>query len=235
MLTEPTLSKLKEMRLYAMADTWAEQQRSPDSSSLDFDERFGMLVDAEYLLKEAQLRHSGACIEDFDSPAKRGLESGIVTTLATCTWIEEHLNVLITGPTGVGKTYLACALGQNACRKDYRVLYRRVSRLIDELTLARADGSLPRLLNRLARFDLLILDDWGLSPLHDQGRRDFFEVIEDRDGTRSTIVTSQIPTTKWHEYLGDPTIADAIADRLLHSAYRLTLEGSSRRRGRRRT
>ena len=242
MLTEPTLRKLQELRLHSMADTWLQQQRDSEYRSLDFDERFGLLVDAEHLhrhnrrlarrLKEAQLRQSGACLEDFDAAAKRGLPVATRKKLATCGWIAEHLNVLISGPTGVGKTYLACALGQAACRQGHRVLYRRASRLVDELTLARADGSLPRLLNRLARLDLLILDDWGLNPLRDQERLDLFEVIEDRDGTRSTIVTSQIPTDKWHDYLGDPSIADAIADRLLHNAYRLALKGPSRRRGR---
>ena len=242
MLTEPTLAKLQNMHLTAMAGAWLEQQRNPDIMQLDFDERFGLLVDAEHLhrdnrrlatrLKEAKLRHSNACIEDFDASQKRGIDRALLIKLATCSWIDEHLNVVITGATGVGKTYLACALGQKACRKGLRVLYRRATRLIDELTLARADGSLPRLLNKLARIDLLILDDWGITPLTDQDRRDLMEVIEDRDGTRSTLVTSQIPITKWHDYLGDPTIADAIADRLLHNAHRLALKGSSRRRNR---
>lgn len=242
MLNEPTLEKLRKMRLTAMADTWHEQQRSPDLLSLGFDERFGMLVDAEYLhrdnrrlarlLSEAKLRHSHACIEDVDAPAKRGLDNAVLQKLATCRWIEEHLNVVITGATGVGKTYLACALGQQACRKGYRVVYRRSSRLVDELTLARADGSLARLLTRLARLDLLILDDWGLTPLRDQDRRDLLEVIEDRDGARSTLVASQIPVDKWHDYFGDATVADAIADRLLHNAHRLTLQGASRRKER---
>lgn len=223
-----------------MADAWREQQRNPDFSSLDFDERFALLVDAEHLhrhnrrlarrLKEAQLRQSQACIEGFESAAQRGIDKSLLKKLASCAWMQEHLNVLITGPTGVGKTYLACALGHNACRKGFRVLYRRASRLTDELALARADGSLPRLLTRLARLDLLILDDWGLNPLRDQDRHDLFEVIEDRDGTRSTLVTSQIPLSKWHDYLGDPTIADAIADRLLNNAHRLALKGASRRK-----
>lgn len=138
----------------------------------------------------------------------------------------------ITGPTGVGKTYLACALGQRACRRGYRVMYRRAPRFIDELTLARADGTLPRLLKRLTRFDLLILDDWGLAKLRDQDRRDLLEVIDDRDALRSTLLASQLPVSKWHDYLGDPTIADAIADRLLHNSHRVVLKGPSRRKQR---
>lgn len=242
MLNEPTMEKLHKMRMTAMAAAWQEQQRSVELSSMGFDERFGMLVDAEYLhrdnrrlarlLAEAKLRHGHACIEDIDALAKRGLDKSVLQKLATCRWIVEHHNVVITGATGVGKTYLACALGQQACRKGYRVLYRRASRLVDELALARADGSLAGVLARLARLDLLILDDWGLTPLRDQDRRDLLEVAEDRDGTRSTLVTSQIPTEKWHDYLGDPTVADAIADRLLHSAHRVTLKGPSRRKER---
>lgn len=242
MLTEPTIEKLRAMRLLAMAEAWQAQQRSTEVSGMDFDERFGLLVDAEYMkrenrslarrLSEAKLRHGHACIEDFDAPASRGLDKALVRKLATCRWIDDHLNVVITGATGVGKTYLACALGQQACRKGHRVVYRRAPRLIDELTLARADGTLTRLLARLARVDLLILDDWGLTQLRDQDRRDLLEVMEDRDGARSTLIASQIPVEAWHDYLGDPTVADAIADRLLHSAHRLTLTGPSRRKDR---
>lgn len=242
MLNEPTMDKMRTMRLNAMADSWLEQQRNTELATLSFDERLGLLVDAEYIdrenrrlarrLSEAKLRHSQACIEDLDNVEKRGLPRSLVQKLATCGWIADHLNVVITGATGVGKTYLACALGQRACRKGYRVIYRRTPRLIDELTLARADGSLSRTLSRLARIDLLILDDWGITPLRDQDRRDLFEVIEDRDGSRSTLVASQIPVSKWHDYLGDPTVADAIADRLLHSAHRITLKGPSRRKDR---
>lgn len=242
MLNEPTLDKLRAMRLAGMADAWLEQQNASDTRRLDFDERFGMLVDAEYLhrenrrlgrrLKEAKLRVGAACIEDFENPQQRGLDKALLRQLGTCRWIDEHLNVVITGATGVGKTYLACALGQRACRRGYRVVYRRTPRFIDELTLARADGTLARLLKRLTRIDLLVLDDWGLTPLRDQDRRDLLEVIDDRDNARSTLLASQIPVDKWHDYLGDPTIADAIADRLLHSAHRIVVKGPSRRKTR---
>lgn len=239
MMHEPTVERLHEMRLFGMAEAWLRQQEARDATKLDFDERFALLVEAEKLyrenrrrerrLKEAKLRHSNACLEEFDEAAKRGLDKTLSRRLASCTWIDEHLHVVITGATGVGKTYLACALGNQACRRGYRVAYRRTPRLVDELTLARADGSLPKLLQRLARMDLLILDDWGLAKLRDQDRRDLLEVIDDRDGRRSTVLASQIPVEKWHDYLGDPTVADAIADRLLHSAHRINLKGPSRR------
>jgi DNA replication protein DnaC len=238
-LNEPTLDKLRALRLAGMADAWLEHQQSTKTKRMDFDERFGLLVDAEHLyrenrkrdrrLKDAKLRHSGAALEDFDTPAGRGVDKAVIRELATCAWIDERLHVVVTGATGVGKTYLACALGQQACRRGYRVLYRRTPRLIDELSLARADGTLSRLLVKLARAELLILDDWGLTVLRDQDRRDLLEVIDDRDGLRSTVLASQIPVAKWHDYLGDPTIADAIADRLLHSAHKIVLKGPSRR------
>lgn len=240
MLNEPTLEKLHALRLGSMADAWEQQQRDTKIGALTFDERFAMLVDAEYgardnrrlqrLMKDAGLRLPNACIEDVDTATGRGVDRGMLRQLASATWINEHLNVLVTGPTGVGKSYIASALGQAACRQRKRVLYRRVPRLFDELALARADGSYAKLLNRLAKADLLILDDLGIGTLNDAQRHDLLEVVEDRYGRRSTVVTSQLPVSNWHDWLGDPTVADAVLDRLVHNAYKLDLRGNSRRK-----
>jgi DNA replication protein DnaC len=237
---EPTMEKLKMLKLEALAVAWAEQQKNPEVQKLAFDERFGMLVDAQWMarenkrlaraLKEAKLKLGNACIEGIDYTPRRELDKAQVRQLASCQWVAEHQNIAITGPTGTGKTYLACALAQQACRKGHRAIYRRATRLSDELTLARADGTYVQLLGRFARADVLIIDDWGLAPVKDQERRDLLEVMEDRYGTRSTIMTSQLPTTNWHDYLGNPNIADAICDRLLNNAHRLTLKGPSRRK-----
>ncbi len=181
-------------------------------------------------LKEAKLKISQACIEDVDCSAKRELDRAVVRQLATCRWVAEHQNVVIAGATGTGKTYIACALAQQACRKGHRALYRRASRLTDELTLARADGSYARVLARLARVDVLIIDDWGHAPLRDQERRDLLEVLDDRYGVRSTVMTSQLDPKLWHDHIGDPTNADAICDRILHNAHKIRLKGPSRRK-----
>ncbi len=240
MLAQPTLEQLSGLRLHALARAWQEQQEDPAASDLGFDERLALLVDAEWtdrqnkrldrLLREAKLRLPGACVEDVDYAKERKLDKATVRQLAGGRWIEAHHNVVITGATGVGKTYLACALAQQACRLGYRVLYRRAPRLFDELTLARADGTYPRLLARFARMDVLLLNDWGLAPVQDIERRDLLEIMEDRHGLRSTIWTSQIPVAQWHDHVGDPTIADAICDRLLHNAHRIVLQGPSRRK-----
>jgi DNA replication protein DnaC len=240
MLTEPTMDKLIALRLVAMANAWTEQGKSPQVASLTFDERFGMLVDAEYmardnrritrLLKDAQLRIPTACVEDIEASAARGLDKATVRQFGTCAWIHDHLNVLLEGSTGTGKSYVACALGHSGCRKGYRVLYRRVPRLLDEVALARADGTYAKVLAKLAKTEVLLLDDWGLGVLKDAQRHDLLEVIEDRYGRVSTVVTSQLPVAKWHEWIGDPTIADAILDRLVNNAYKFQLVGHSRRR-----
>jgi DNA replication protein DnaC len=199
-----------------------------------------MLVDAEYLardnrrlarlLKDADLRIPGACIEDVDTAAARGVDRAMLRQLATCGWIGEHLNVLVTGPTGVGKSYLASALGQAACRRGMRVLYRRVPRLFDEIALTRADGTYAKLLARLAKADLLVLDDLGMGTLTESHRHNLLEVMEDRYDRTATVVTSQLPIAKWHEWIGDPTVADAVLDRLVHNAYKLELRGNSKRK-----
>ena len=240
MLAQPTLEQLAGLRLHALSRAWQQQQEDPGISDLGFDERLALLVDAEWtdrqnkrldrLLREAKLRLPSACLEDIDYAKERKLDKAALRQLAGGRWIEAHHNVVLTGATGVGKTYLACALAQQACRQGYRVLYRRAPRLFDELTLARADGSYPRLLTRFARMDVLVLDDWGLAPVKDIERRDLLEIMEDRHGLRSTIWTSQIPVAQWHDHVGDPTIADAICDRLLHNAHRIVLQGPSRRK-----
>jgi len=228
------------MRLGAMADAWIAQTKNAKLSSLDFDERFGMLVDAEYhardgrkmtrLLRDARLRFPHACIEDVDAAASRGLDKALLRQLGTGAWITESLNITITGKTGVGKSYLACAFGQAACRQRERVSYRRVPRLLDELALARADGTYTKVLAKLAAARVLILDDLGLGHPTEPQRHDLLEVMEDRYGHASTIVTSQLPRDTWHAWIGDPSLADAILDRLVHNAYKVELKGQSKRK-----
>jgi DNA replication protein DnaC len=240
MLNEPTLEKLRGLRLGALAEAWQEQQKNIEIEGLTFDERLAMLVDAEWLdrwnkrlarnLREAKLRLHDACVEAIDYAANRKLDKAVIRGLASCDWVRENQNVVITGKTGTGKSYLACALAQQVCRKGYRAFYRRVPRLFEEILLARAEGSFPRWLAKLARIDILILDDWGLAPLGERDRLDLLEIMEDRYGNRSTILTSQLPVSKWHDQVGDPTIADAFCDRLLHNAHRIALSGPSRRK-----
>jgi len=240
MLREPTMEKLYALRLAVMAMAWEEQEKDPKLRELDFGERFGLLVEAEHrardnrrmarLLKQAALRIQDACMEGLKTGPARGMPTTTVRQLSTGAWVGEHLNVLVTGATGVGKSYLACALGQMACRQGLKVLYRRVPRLFEELRIAKAEGSYARKLMKMAKMDVLILDDLGLGHLEEPQRHDLLEVLEDRYGKRSTVVTSQLPIKKWHEWIGDPTLADAILDRLVHNAYKVRLKGPSQRK-----
>ena len=240
MLPTPTLDKLHALKLPAMAQAWLEQQKNAELAALSFDERLGLLVDAEWLarenkrlaraLQEAKLKLPHACLEAIDYPARRELDKAVIRQLATCRWVQEHQNVIIVGATGVGKSFIGCALAAQACRRGFRAYYRRAPRLWHDLTLARADGTYVRVLGKLARVDVLLIDDWGLAPLADQERRDVLEILEDRYGERSTIITSQLPPAQWHDYLADATLADAICDRVLHNAHRIVLKGPSRRK-----
>lgn len=240
MLREPTIEKLHAMRLLAMAAAWDEQNQSANSTVLCFDERFALLVDAEWTarenkrisraLKEAKLRISQACVEEIDYSPRREIDKAVIRQLASCRWVTEHHAVLISGKTGTGKTYLGCALANQACRQGFRACYRRAPRLFDELRLARADGSYPRLLARFAKTDVMLIDDFAVSPIADAERRDLLEILEDRCGTRATIMTSQLDPKLWYDYLADPTTADAICDRIMHSSHRIALKGPSKRK-----
>ena len=240
MLNPPTLETLHTLKLTAMATAWTTQQADAAVTGLSFDERFALLVEAEWVAREnlrltrtlqaAKLKLSQACVEAIDYAARRELDKALIRQLATGRWVAEHQAVLISGATGTGKTFVACALAHQACRQGHRALYWRVPRLFQALALARAEGMYTRLLGKLARMDVLVLDDLALVPLQEAERRDLLEVLEDRYGTRATIVTSQLPPNHWHEHIGDPTLADAICDRLLHNSHRLMLKGPSRRK-----
>lgn len=234
MLTHPTLDKLQALRLTGMARALEEQLQMTGIEELGFCERLGLLVDREMTEREnrrlhdrlakARLRQT-AVVEDIDFRAPRGLDRSLFNALCSCQWIREHQNILITGATGLGKSFLACALAHKACRDGFTALYHRLPRLLPDLAIAKADGRYGKLLAALARTDVLVLDDWGLLALTDGHRRDLLEIVEDRYDRRSTIVTSQLPVNSWHDAIGDATLADAILDRLVHNAHRLPLKG----------
>ncbi len=239
MLSHPTLHALQTLKLFGMAEALEHQLQQPDLQALAFEERLALLVDREVLTREnrrlvrllqtAKLKVA-ACIEDIDYRHPRGLKRGQLAPLLTGDWLRTHHNLCLTGATGTGKTWLACAFGQLACRLGFSVRYLRLPRLFEMLRIAHGDGSYLRLLQLWANTDLLILDDWGLDTLTTPDRKDLLELMDDRHGSRSTLITSQLPLDHWHVYLGEPTVADAILDRLLHNAHKLHLKGDSMRK-----
>ena len=239
MLYQQTIEALHRLKLCGMVNALKEQAQNHEYQKLAFEERLGMLVDREcneqenrrleIRLKKAKLRQS-ASVEDVDYRAARGLNKSYFLQLATCNWLREHQNILIFGPTGVGKSFLACALAQKACREGYSVLYFRTSKLLHELAISRADGRYLRLLKKLAQVDLIVADDWGMDSLTKDQRNDLLEIIEDRHNRKSVIITSQIPVENWHSLIGEPTTADAILDRVVHSSHIINLKGESMRK-----
>jgi DNA replication protein DnaC len=238
-LTHPTLDQLRQLGLAGMARAFEELAAGSRGAELDHAEWLGLLLDRELAgrqdrrlkarLRYARLRHQAA-IEDVDYRTSRGLDRALFQKLALGGWIEAKQNLIIEGPTGVGKSWLACALGHKACRDNHSVLYQRIPRMFADLALARGDGRYPRLMRALGGVRLLILDDWGLEPLGAEQRRDLLEIVEERYGRGATLITSQIPVDRWHDLIGDPTLADAILDRIVHNAHRIQLRGESLRR-----
>jgi len=236
-----TVEKLYQMRLDTLATAFKEQLEQPSLGNLSFEERFAMIVDREWTsrenrklsrrLKAARLRLK-ATVEDIDYRHPRGLDTSVMRSLITCQWIKGHQNVIITGPTGIGKSYLSEALADKACRDGFTALDYRATLLLKELEITRGDGSYLKFLDRMAKIDLLVIDDWVMDPLTDTERRDFLEIMEGRHGFKSTVITSQYPVAKWHERIGEPTTADAILDRIIHNAHRITLKGESMRKTR---
>ena len=239
MLTEQTIEKLYLMRLTGMADALKEQLQSTEISSLSFEERIGLLVDHQWNFKEnktlgnrikkAFLKQQ-ACIEDIDYRTHRGLTKSVIAQLSLSNWIDQHLNCIITGPTGVGKTYLACAIGHKACRNGFNVLYYYLPKLFREMEIASTEGKLSSFLHKLSKTNLLIIDDWGMQNLTNEQYRDFLEILDDRHQLSSTLITSQFPVKHWHDNIGNPTVADAILDRLIHNCHKIELDGPSMRK-----
>ena len=239
MLTQQTLERLYDMKLTAMAEGFTQQLSQPDLTELSFEDRFAMLVDRQWTFKEdrrmtrllraARLRDC-ACMENIDFKTPRTLDKSLVVRLTGSDWIKKAQNAIIIGPTGVGKTYLACAIANSAIRNGYPAMYKRAPRLYQEVAIARADGSYPKLMNKLSKIKVLIIDDFCIAPMSDAERRDFFEVLEDRQGISATIIATQVPVENWIEHIGDPTLADAILDRLVHNAHKINLKGESMRK-----
>lgn len=239
MLLSPTLEKLRQMKLTGMARALEEQERSSSYHALAFEERLGHLVDIEQAQREnkkitnrlarAKLKQQ-ACVEDINYSHSRGLDKTLIRKLATCAWIKEHHNLVITGPTGVGKSYIACALAHKACLEGYTSLYLRAPRLFTELETAKADGRYPRVLQSIAKVDVLIIDDWGLSKLNAREERELLEIMEDRYDLKSTIFASQVPVKDWYDLIPNKTIADAVLDRIVHNSYRIELDGPTMRK-----
>jgi DNA replication protein DnaC len=240
MLNQQTIEKLYVMRMRGMADAFTQQQEDPQTTQLSFEERFALLVDRQWnwrqnralerRLRDARLQ-GPACMEDIDFRATRGLDKQVVRSLTQDSdWVRRHQNIFLVGPTGLGKTFLARAFGQKACRDGFTAYFSSAAQLFRELEMARADGSYAKRLRALGQVDVLIVDDWAMAPLTDGERRAFLEICDERYPTRSTLLTSQLPVVKWHAQIGDPTVADSILDRLVHSAHRIDLQGDSIRK-----
>lgn len=239
MLIHPTIDKLSSMRLTGMAKGVRAQLDNTEIQNLSFEDRLALIVDMEFMerekrqlatrLKGARLRQN-AVIEDLDTKAGRGIDRALLASLSTCQWVKKRHNLLITGATGVGKTWLSCALSHTACRQGITAVYHRLPTLMQDLDLARHDGRYTKIMRSLAKVELLILDDWGIAPLSSEQLRDLLEIIDARYHQASTLITSQLPVASWHESLSDPTMADAILDRVLHNAYKIELKGESMRK-----